>query len=341
METVILDEPGHFTYRETAPPKQPPPGQVLVRVHRIGVCGTDIHAFAGNQPFFTYPRILGHELGVEVVALGEGAAGVQVGERCAVEPYLSCGHCIACRRGRTNCCVTLQCLGVHTDGGMREFITVPAAKLHPSASLSYDQLALVEMLGIGAHAVERSRIEAGEWTLVIGAGPIGLSVIQFASVAGANLIVLDMDENRLDFVRQRFNVAHTLRPHDGIHDEIRAITNGDMPTAVFDATGSRQSMNGAIRFVANGGRLIFVGLMQGDVTFHDPDMHRLEISILASRNATARNFRHILALAESGTIDTRPWITHRAPLADVVDQFPEWIKPASRTIKAMITIPAE
>lgn len=339
METVILDEPGRFTYRETAPPRTLPPGQALVRVHRVGVCGTDIHAFGGRQPFFTYPRILGHELGVEVVAVGGGVERIQVGDRCAVEPYLSCGHCIACRRGKTNCCATLQTLGVHTDGGMREFIAIPASKLHASQSLSFDQLALVEMLGIGAHAIERAQIEAGEWTLVIGAGPIGLSVIQFASVAGAKLIVLDMDENRLAFVRQQFAVAHALKVHDGIRDEIRDLTDGDMPTAVFDATGSQHSMNGAIRYVANGGRLVFVGLMQGDVTLHDPDMHRLEITILASRNATARNFRHIFDLAEAGTIDTRPWITHRAPLADVPALFSEWIKPASRTIKAMITIP--
>src|SRR5947209_2964914 len=156
METVVLDEPGRFTYRETAPPRAPAPGDALVRVHRVGVCGTDIHAFAGNQPFFTYPRILGHELGVEVVALGAGVEGIAVGERCAVEPYLTCGRCIACRRGKTNCCATLQCLGVHTDGGMRELIALPAAKLHPSRSLTYEQLALVEMLGIGAHAVERA-----------------------------------------------------------------------------------------------------------------------------------------------------------------------------------------
>lgn len=341
METVILDEPGHFSLRETASPKLPPPGHALVRVHRVGVCGTDIHAFRGNQPFFTYPRILGHELGVEVVALGADTAGVAVGDKCAIEPYLNCGHCIACRRGKTNCCVTLQTLGVHTDGGMREFITIPTAKLHRSTSLTYDQLALVEMLGIGAHAVERAQIEPGEWALVIGAGPIGLSAIQFAKVAGAKLIVLDVDENRLAFVRQQFGVEHALKSHENIRDDVRKITDGDLPTAVFDATGNQQSMMNAIRFVANGGRLIFVGLVQGDVTFHDPDMHRLEITILASRNATARNFRQILDLAESGAIDTRPWITHRAPLAEVVEHFPEWIKPESRTIKAMITIPED
>src|SRR5262245_17969764 len=186
MQTVILAEPSRFELTDTAAPSEPPPGHALVRVHRIGVCGTDLHAYRGEQPFFSYPRILGHELGVEVLSLAPDVkSDLAPGDRCAVEPYMDCGTCIACRRGSTNACTSLRVLGVHIDGGMREYIAVPSAKLHSSAALSFDQLALVETLGIGAHAVGRARIAVGAWALVIGVGPIGLTVMQFARLAGA------------------------------------------------------------------------------------------------------------------------------------------------------------
>ncbi|MGN6363045.1 MAG: zinc-binding alcohol dehydrogenase family protein [Thermomicrobiales bacterium] len=339
METLVLMEPGRFTLTETALPAPPGPGEALVRVHRVGVCGTDLHAFKGEQPFFSYPRILGHELGVEVIALGDGAAdtGLAVGDRCAVEPYLHCGTCVACRQGKTNCCVRLQVLGVHTDGGMREFITAPADKLRRSSTLSYEQLALVEMLGIGAHAVGRAAIVPGEFALVIGAGPIGLSTLAFAQQAGAQTIALDLAPGRLDFARQALGVGHTVRAGDGALDELLAITNGDLPTAVFDATGNAASMHNAFRYVASGGRLIFVGLFQGDITFNDPDFHRRELTILATRNATGADHYRIIAALEAGAFDPAGWITHRASPEATVEQFAGWLHPETGVIKAMVT----
>ncbi|MBI4586134.1 MAG: alcohol dehydrogenase catalytic domain-containing protein [Planctomycetes bacterium] len=165
MKTIVLEQPEQLRCVETPPPEGPPPGWALVRVRRVGVCGTDLHAFRGRQPFFSYPRILGHELGVEVVQVNAPAAGVKPGDRCAVEPYLNCGACQPCRLGRTNCCEKLQVLGVHTDGGMRELIAVPASKLHRSAALGLDELALVEPLGVGAHAVDRAGVERGGFIL--------------------------------------------------------------------------------------------------------------------------------------------------------------------------------
>jgi 2-desacetyl-2-hydroxyethyl bacteriochlorophyllide A dehydrogenase len=339
MQTLILAEPGRFTMTSTEPPREPPPGHALVRVRRIGVCGTDLHAYRGQQPFFSYPRILGHELGVEVVAMAPDAASeLAPGDRCAVEPYLDCGTCIACRHGRTNACTSLRVLGVHIDGGMREYISVPATKLHHSATLSFDQLALVETLGIGAHAVRRAQLTAGEWTLVIGAGPIGLTVMQFALLAGAKVIALDLDAHRLDFCRAHLGVEHTVEAGEGALAQIQELTGGDLPTAVFDATGSQRSMNGAFQYVAHGGRLVFVGLFKGDVTFHDPDFHRRELTLLASRNATAADLRRIVGQIEAGQIDTNPWITHRASLAETTEQFPGWLQRDAGVIKAVISV---
>ena len=339
MRAIFLEEPGRLAACELKAAAAPAAGEALVRVHRIGVCGTDIHAFGGRQPFFTFPRMLGHELSVEILAVGEGVANLRPGDRCSVEPYLNCGQCIACRRGKPNCCTSLQVLGVHTDGGMREEFTVPARKLHSSASLSYDQLALVEPLGIGCHAVDRAQLEPGETVLVIGAGPIGLAVVQFAMEAGARVILMDINAARLEFCRQQLGVPHTVNPLEiASLEALNAITGGDLPTAVFDATGSPKSMMGAFELAAHGGRVVFVGLFQGDVTFNDPHFHRRELTLLASRNARSTDFTRIIGLIETGRIDTAPWITHRAAFDAVIEEFLAWTRPETGVIKAMIEL---
>jgi 2-desacetyl-2-hydroxyethyl bacteriochlorophyllide A dehydrogenase len=336
MFQIALERPGHFLATDGPTPRQAP-GDARVRVHSIGVCGTDLHAFAGRQPFFTYPRILGHELGVEVIDAGSEPQGINAGDRCAVEPYLNCGRCRACLVGRPNCCATLQVLGVHVDGGMRPEIVVPARKLHRSRTLTYEQLALVETLGIGAHAVERAGIEPRDFVVVIGAGPIGLSVIQFAQATGATLAVMDMRESRLDFCRTHVGVVHTVTPGpDAVH-QLRAIGGGELPSVVFDATGSAASMAGTFDLAAQGGRIVFVGLFQGAVSFDDPNFHRRELTLLASRNARPDNFDEIIALIESGRIDTTPWISHRFGLAETPSRFPE-IAADPNIIKTMIAV---
>ncbi len=341
MKTVRLEEPGRFVLTETPEPARPGPGEARVRVRRVGVCGTDLHAFRGRQPFFQYPRILGHELGVMVEEVGPDVVGLAPGDRCAVEPYLNCGRCVACRRGKTNCCAELKVLGVHIDGGLREWLIVPANKLHKSSKLTLDQLALAETLGIGAHAVDRARLAPGETALVVGAGPIGLSVIPFAQVAGARVIVMDVNADRLDFCRRQAGVSEVV---DGSTDPtaaLRELTSGEMPTTVFDATGNPQSMARSFHLVAPGGTLVYVGLFQGDVTFPDPDFHRRELSLLATRNATGADFTRIIQRIESGQIDTTPWITHRATLDEMIEPFPSWLQPENRVIKAMISVGGE
>ena len=339
MKTIRLEEPGNLALLSTASPASPQPGEALVGVHRIGVCGTDIHAFGGKQPFFSYPRILGHELGVEVLEVGSGVTNIKTGDLCSVEPYINCQECIACRRGKPNCCTNIQVLGVHTDGGMRERFVMPARKLHPSGILNFDQLALVETLGIGAHAVERAGVESGEFVLVIGAGPIGLAAMQFALEAGAQVIVLDINEARLTFCREQLQVPYAINgKEEDVLEALKRITDGDLPTVVFDATGSPRSMMAAFEYPAHGGRLVFIGLFQGEVTFNDPNFHRRELTLMASRNARPEEFTRIIRLIEAGHIDTTPWITHRASFDDAVTKFSSWMKPESGVIKAMIEV---
>ncbi len=337
MLQIILDKPGSFSASDGPAPVRGP-GEALVRVHRIGVCGTDLHAFAGKQPFFNYPRILGHELGVEVIEPGDDPHGLKAGDRCSVEPYLNCGHCIACRRGKPNCCTELKVMGVHIDGGMRPLLAVSARKLHRSAILNYDQLALIETLGIGAHAVERAGITASDTVLVIGAGPIGLSVIQFVLVSGAPLAVMDVAESRLAFCRGQLGVKHTLTAGPDTAARLRAVFDGDLPTIVIDATGNPQSMAGAFDLPAHGGRIVFVGLFQGEVSFNDPNFHRRELTLCASRNALPGTFREIIRLVEASRINTQPWITHRFALADTPGVFARDIAGNPAVLKAMIEV---
>ncbi len=334
MLQITLTEPGRFAAGEVPPPERPP-GHALVRVHRIGVCGTDLHAFHGRQPFFRYPRVLGHELGVEVIEPGEDPHGLRPGDRCSVEPYLNCGRCVACRRGKPNCCTELRVLGVHVDGGMRPLLAVPARKLHPSARLSYDQLALIETLAIGAHAVERAGAGPDDFVLVVGAGPIGLSAIQAALAAGSHVAVMDLSERRLEFCRRALGVRDAFAP--GASDLLRAAGGGDPPGIVIDATGNRESMAAAFDLPAHGGRIVFVGLFQGEVAFQDPNFHRREITLLASRNALPGTFRELIARVEAGRIDTSPWITHRFALADTPGRFPACARDPS-VIKSMIEV---
>ena len=338
MKTLILETPGALRLAETAEPPAPGPGEALIRVRQVGVCGTDYHAFLGEQPFFTYPRVLGHELGVEVMAVGPGVDDLEVGARCAVEPYFSCGHCPACRRGKTNCCVNLRVFGVHIDGGLRERAIVPAARLHAAHSLSCEQLALVEPLSIGAHAVARAALYGGERVLVIGAGPIGLSVIQFALFAGADVMVMDISAQRLAFCRRLWPQVTAIDTRDDPLAALQDQVSDDLPTAVFDATGNQRSMMASFQYAAHGGRLIFVGLFQGDVTFHDPDFHRRELTLLATRNATGADFRRIIGYLEAGQLDLSPWITHRASFDSLIDAFPHWLERDSGVIKAVVAL---
>lgn len=340
MKAILLEKPGHFAITELPPAPQPGPGEALVQVHRVGICGTDISGYLGKMPFYSYPRIPGHELGVEVVAVGPGVSRVRPGDRCSVEPYMNCQKCFSCTRQRPNCCEHLQVLGVHTDGGLRPQFIVPARKLHVSTKLTLDQLALVETLGIGCHAVNRGNPQANENVLVIGAGPIGLSVIEFVKLTGATITVLDMNEQRLAFCKSTMGVQHTIRATtpDAVLNEMHQLTNGTLYPVVFDATGNTKSMCGAFEYVAFTGRIVFVGIVTDPISFADPLFHRREMTILASRNALPDDFTRIIQLIEDGKIDTRPWITHRTPFTDLIERFPSYTKPETGVIKAIVEV---
>lgn len=341
MKAIQLEKPLSFRHIDAPEAAQPGPSEVLVRIHRVGICGTDLSGYLGKMPFFSYPRIPGHELGVEVIGIGAGVTNVKVGDRCSVEPYINCGHCYSCRRGHTNCCESNKTLGVMCDGGLTERMILPARKLHVSHKLKYDQLALVETLAIGCHAVNRGNPQPGEHVLVIGAGPIGLSVIEFAKLSGAKTIVMDMNEQRLAFVREKMGVPDTiLTKGDGEElKKLAELTNGQLADVVVDATGHNKSMANALNYCAFTGRLVYVGITQQEISFlQAPALHRRELTILASRNALPGDFTRIIKLIEDGQINTNTWITHHASFLDMIEVFPSWVKPETGVIKAVVSL---
>jgi alcohol dehydrogenase len=340
MKAIQLEKPEHFRVIDVPEPPKPAPGDAVVRIHRVGICGTDLSGYLGKMPFFSYPRIPGHELGVEVVAVGEGVANVKPGDRAAIEPYINCQTCYSCTRGHTNCCENHKTLGVHIDGGLQPLFTIPARKLHVSKKLTFEQLALVETLGIGLHAVNRANPKADETVLVIGAGPIGLSVIEFAKLAGSRVVVMDINEQRLRFVREKMGVAETIAAK-GLEADVQTfteLTGGKLGNVVVDATGSAKSMAAAYNFVGFAGRLVWVGITQDPITVTQPLMHRREMTFLASRNALSAEFTRIIRLIEGGMLDTRPWVTHSVPFDAMIGEFPKWLKPETGVVKAMVEV---
>ena len=306
-------------------------------IRRIGVCGTDLHAFAGNQAYFTYPRILGHELAAKVLDIGPNPRGIRPGDPVIPIPYLHCGECIACRNGRTNCCTQMQVLGVHVDGGMQELLAVPSELLLPSGSLSWDQMALAEPLAIGAHAVRRAGLRSGEKVVVVGCGPIGLGLIYFAKRAGAQVAALDTDPFRLAFAAETFGADLIVPGGNEARETILEWSTGDLATAVFDATGHTAALESGIRYMAHGGRYVLVGLSKGPLTFMHPEIHARETSLLCSRNATLEDFEEVIR----GLPDfpAEAFITHRLDFGNVVQRFGALTNPENRVIKGMVEFP--
>ncbi|RAV98898.1 zinc-binding alcohol dehydrogenase family protein [Pseudochryseolinea flava] len=335
MKTLVCVKPGELQYA-TADQPQPSRGMSIIKVKRVGICGTDLHAFDGTQPYFNYPRILGHELAGELVYV-DGAQEFSSGDAVTFIPYISCGQCIACRRGITNACVRISVCGVHCDGGMAEYYTVPSSLLVHGDGLSLDTLALIEPLAIGAHAVSRAGITPGEHVLIIGAGPIGLGAMEIVRSVGGKVIMLDVNNERLRFCKEQLDVAYTINGNDDhVQEYLEAITNGEMPTVIMDATGNLNAINNAFRYMAHGARYILVGLQKGDISFNHPEFHKREATLMSSRNATRSDFEHVVALVKRKKFNPVKLITHRVRFEEVKDRFHEWLNPTSGAIKVMV-----
>ncbi|HTN21439.1 MAG TPA: zinc-binding alcohol dehydrogenase family protein [Pelobium sp.] len=337
MKTLVCSNPGEFNYQQSEQPVLEK-DQAIIKIKRIGICGTDLHAYEGTQPFFSYPRILGHELSGELIDF-DNAPGFEKGEAVTFIPYFSDGTCIACRSGKPNCCSNIKVFGVHIDGGMAEYVSVPSKYLLHGKGLSYDELALVEPLAIGAHGVRQANVKAGEFVLVVGAGPIGLGTMEFAKIAGAKVIALDVNDMRLDFCKNELGVFATVNAiTENVTEKLLEITGGDMPTVVIDATGNLKAINNGINFLAHGGRYVLIGLQKEAFSFSHPEFHKRETTLMSSRNATIEDFEHVISSMQKGLVNPQTYITHRVGFDEVKDEFSSWLDPKNGVIKAMVSL---
>ena len=336
MRILTCLKPGEFAYSDTPAPEFKS-GHAMVKVKRIGICGTDLHAFEGTQPFFNYPRVLGHELAGEIVGI-ENHANYKVGDQVSIIPYFSCGTCFACTQGKTNCCTTLNVFGVHSDGGMSEFISIPIDSLFKDTSLNLDALALLEPLAIGAHGIKRAQIKPNEFVLIVGAGPIGLGAAAMASLAGAQVIIQDVNQNRLDFAKEKLHIPFSINPNqEDAFIALKEITRGNMPRVVIDATGYKKAMEQSFQYISHGGTYVLIGLQLDEISFSHPEFHKREATLMSSRNATREDFQWVADSIGQQKLDPTLFISHRIAFDDVAAQFPDLINPSLGVIKAMVS----
>lgn len=334
MKSLVCQTPGVLRMEQRPAPERKP-DDVLMRVRRIGICGTDLHIYRGTQPYLQYPRVMGHELAGEVVE-APAATGLEAGDAVYVMPYMSCGTCVACRKGKTNCCVNIQVLGVHCDGGMNEYLSIPSQFVFKADGISLDDAAMIEFLAIGAHAVRRAALAAEQKVLVVGSGPIGIAVALFARLRGAQVCVLDTREDRLRFCRETLEIPHTVQVGADDKRQLADITGQEFFDAVFDATGNAKAMERGFEFVAHGGTYVLVSIVGDDISFSDPEFHKRETTLLGSRNATVGDFEEVLQAMRAGLVPTRVLNTHRATLDELPALIPQWLDPAAGVIKAIV-----
>jgi 2-desacetyl-2-hydroxyethyl bacteriochlorophyllide A dehydrogenase len=335
MKALVCTNPGEMDYREIPEPELKP-GFAIIRIRKICVCGTDLHAFEGTQPFFNYPRILGHELSGELIEF-EDAPGFKKGDRVTFLPYLNCGKCIACRNGKTNCCTNLRVCGVHIDGGMVDYFSIPSHLLVHAQGLGLTELAMVEPMAIGAHGIRRAAVQPGECILVMGAGPIGLGVMEFARLRGAEIIVMDTNTHRLNFCKSKLGISHIVQAGDSnLAEQLMEITHGDMPTVVIDASGNRKAINNGLNYLAQGGRYILIGLQKEELVFSHPEFHKKEATLMSSRNATREDFDHVIQSMKKGLIHPLSFITNRVTFMEAAAGFPDWLNPSNQVIKVVL-----
>lgn len=333
MKAIVCEEPYKLSVGSRQAPA-PKDGEVLIRIRRVGLCGTDYHIYSGKHPFLQYPRVMGHEL-AGVVEASSGSS-LKPGQLVTVNPYLACGRCIACRKGKPNCCVAISVLGVHADGGMCELLAVPEASIIDASGLTLEQAAMVEFLSIGAHAVSRARLSPGARVLVVGAGPIGVAAALFAGLDGAQVTIADLRASRLEYARDRLGLDPAIGSPEAVRAELAKRTDGEMFDCVFDATGNVRAMRSGLDYVAHGGTYVLVSVVKDEIGFPDPEFHKRETTLLASRNALSADFQRVVSSIEAGKIPTDALLTHTFPAIEAPQRVPELIASADSVLKAMV-----
>lgn len=302
------------------PRPSPPRGEALIEVAAAGVCAGDVYIYVGTHPYVSYPCVGGHEIAGRVVALGPDTDGPAIGTHVAVEPFIGCDHCYACRVGKSNCCANLQIIGVHRDGGFADYLLAPVDRLHVvPEGLSPFRASFAEPVAIGVQACRRGMVAAGDRVLILGAGPIGLAILEVAKARGAQVFITDINPQRLETAVELGATA--IAAGEGLLDEVLRLTDGEGMPVVMEATGSPQVAESTVDLVASGGRIVIVGILKNGVRVAFPglDLVRKEMTIVGSR-ASVGCFPESLQLLASGAI-RYPDIATRFSLGEAPSVF--------------------
>jgi threonine dehydrogenase-like Zn-dependent dehydrogenase len=338
MKAFRILAPGRTEVIELPKPI-PREGEVLLRVRKVGFCGSDLSTFRGLNPLVQYPRIPGHEVSGIIEACGAGVpdewtAGLQV----TLSPYTSCGICSACRHGRFNCCRDNQTLGVQREGALAEYLGVPWQKLFRSPKLCLRDLALVEPLTVGFHAVDRGRVSASDTVLILGCGAIGLGAIAGAAFRKARVIAADLDDAKLAIAR-RCGAAETIHSKtEPLRERLRALTSGHGPDVVIEAVGMPQTFRAAVEEACFAGRVVYIGYVKAPVEYETRLFVQKELDIMGSRNAAPADFEAVIRLLETGGFPVECVVTHACTLETAGDALKDWDRNPGLVTKIVVSL---
>lgn len=337
MKAVMIEKPWDIKNVEREIPELKE-GEALIKVKAVGICGSDIGAFRGTNNLVSYPRIIGHEIAGEIVALkGDNPKGFSVGDKVVVDPYLYCGHCYACSIGRTNCCEDLHVLGVHVDGGMAEYYAHPSSMLvKMPEGMSWEMAAMSEPLTISLHGVHRGKITKGEFALFYGAGPIGILAALVAKLYGATPIVVDLVEERLEFVKS-LGVNYIINSgKEDVVERVREITNGKMVQCVMEATGANACIRQALDVVCNAGRIVYTGWPKKTTDFPTDIITKKELDIRGGRTS-AGEFEEALEIINEAKIPIKALLTKCISVSEAPKTVVDIEKNPGNYMKVVVT----
>jgi 2-desacetyl-2-hydroxyethyl bacteriochlorophyllide A dehydrogenase len=336
MKAVQVREPHHLAILEVDEPKISNPTDVLVKVKRVGICGSDMHIYHGTNPLATLPRVVGHEVTGEVIEIGTDVTSVKVGDHIVVEPIRYCGECYACRKGRPNVCTSLSVFGVHEDGGMREWFVLPEKQLHVVASaLSWEEAVMAEPYTIGAQAVSRGKIEAGDTVLIQGAGPIGICILKMVKLLGASVMVTDLSTERLAFAKENGADVTINAAEEDVKQRVHEWTNGEGANVVIDAVCLPATFELSIDVVSEAGNVVVLGFDERAAAIPQLPITKKEVTITGSRLQTYQ-FPRVVELLNDGKLRHNGLVTHTFPLDQIQEAFAFVEKHPDQVRKAVI-----
>ena len=336
MRQIRIPSQGEMIVEETQKP-QAGPGEVLLKIGYVGFCGSDLNTFLGCNLMAKEAVIPGHEIGATIESTGSGVPEfLTPGMTVTVNPYTSCGHCAACRSGHSNACEFNETLGVQRDGAMRDFIVLPWPKVIPAPGIALRDCALIEPMSVGFHAVSRAQVTDSDTVLVFGCGMIGVGAIVRASLRGATVIAVDLDNDKLELAR-RLGATHTINSREqDLHTEIAHFTDGLGPTVVVEAVGSVPTYQTAIDEVAFSGRVVCIGYSKNDVTFHTGLFVKKELNIHGSRNAMQSDFEAVIRYLQRGTCPKDELISAVVKPEEALNAMKKWVETPGKVFRILV-----